>query len=74
MVNIDECLLERKYCEGSCKNFLNKSTVPSPIYTNTTSFIGVRAVIDPFCNCDLPKRTVCFNGGTLVGDKWVLLH
>ncbi|RZF43960.1 hypothetical protein LSTR_LSTR006768 [Laodelphax striatellus] len=70
MVNIDECLLEKKYCEGDCINFLNKSNSPSPVYTNTTTFVGVNAVIEPFCSCQFPKKqlTICHNGGTPVGD------
>ncbi|XP_075221903.1 DE-cadherin-like [Lycorma delicatula] len=69
MVNIDECMLEKQYCEADCTNFLNKSNVPSPVYTNTTSFVGVRAIIDPLCNCRIIKKnTVCYNGGTPVGE------
>lgn len=68
MVNIDECLVEKAYCESSCTNFLNKSNVPSAVYTNTTSFVGVRAVVDPLCICDPVQKTICYNGGTPVGD------
>ena len=68
MVNIDECLVEKAYCESSCTNFLNKSNVPSAVYTNTTSFVGVRAVIDPLCICDPVQKTICYNGGTPIGD------
>ncbi|XP_014282551.1 DE-cadherin isoform X2 [Halyomorpha halys] len=68
MVNIDECLVERQYCEGSCINFLNKSREPIAVYTNTTTFVGVKAVVDPFCNCEVLSRPVCYNGGTLVGN------
>ncbi|XP_054263289.1 DE-cadherin-like [Macrosteles quadrilineatus] len=70
MVNIDECLVEKLYCtEPSCTNFLNKSKVPSAVYTNTTSFVGVRAVVDPLCICDVTQKMVCYNGGTPVGDR-----
>jgi len=68
MVSIDECLVEKLYCESSCTNFLNKSKVPSAVYTNTTSFVGVRAVVDPLCTCDSQQKIVCHNGGTPVGD------
>lgn len=68
MVNIDECLMEKQYCEADCTNFLNKSNVPSAVYTNTTSFVGVRAIIDPLCNCQITKKTICYNGGTPVGE------
>nr|UZM07822.1 cadherin 3 [Geocoris pallidipennis] len=69
MVNIDECLVEKKFCENSCTNFLNKKSKPSAVYTNTTTFVGVNAIVDPLCKCDLQSRPVCFNSGILVGDK-----
>lgn len=69
MISIDECLVEKAYCgETSCTNFLNKSNVPSAVYTNTTSFVGVRAVVDPICSCDVVHKIVCYNGGTPVGE------
>ncbi|XP_026684659.1 DE-cadherin, partial [Diaphorina citri] len=72
MINIDECLQEKVSCPDSlsCINFLNKSNVPSAVYTNTTSFVGVNAVIDPFCKCEFPQR-VCYNGGTPDGDRCI---
>ncbi|XP_049959690.1 DE-cadherin [Schistocerca serialis cubense] len=70
MINIDECLLEKVYCESSCRNFLNKTNKPYAVYTNTSSFVGVRAVVDPICSCAvLPERIVCLNGGTAVGER-----
>ena len=69
MVNIDECLIEKEYCnESSCKNVLNKSPVPIAVYTNRTTFVGVKAVIDPLCNCEMVSRPVCHNGGTLLSN------
>uniref|UniRef100_A0A8D8QW96 DE-cadherin n=2 Tax=Cacopsylla melanoneura TaxID=428564 RepID=A0A8D8QW96_9HEMI len=72
MVNIDECLKEKNFCKESlsCINFLNKSNVPYAVYTNTTSFVGVNAVISPFCKCEFPKH-FCYNGGTPVGETCV---
>nr|CAD7462753.1 unnamed protein product [Timema tahoe] len=68
MVNIDECLMEKVFCETeSCTNFLNKSNVPYAVYTNTSSFVGVRAVVDPLCNCKVKERPICLNGGTPIG-------
>ncbi|XP_021942527.1 DE-cadherin isoform X2 [Zootermopsis nevadensis] len=67
MINIDECLIEKASCETSCTNFLTKSNVPSAVYTNTTSFVGVRAVVDPMCTCSVPEPLVCLNGGTPIG-------
>ncbi|XP_025194494.1 DE-cadherin isoform X1 [Melanaphis sacchari] len=70
MVNIDECLVEKLYCESSCTNFLNKSNEPAAVYTNTTSFVGIRAVIDPFCQCEQRATTkiTCHNGGSPTSD------
>lgn len=67
MINIDECLIEKASCESSCTNFLTKSTMPSTVYTNTTSFVGVHAVVDPMCTCTVSEQLVCLNGGTPVG-------
>lgn len=67
MINIDECLIERASCEASCTNFLAKSIDPSVVFTNTSSFVGVRAVVDPMCTCNVPEPLVCLNGGTPVG-------
>jgi len=64
IVNIDECLFEKVHCNSSCRNFLNTSTVPYSVYTNTSSFVGVRAVIDPQCTCTVAEPIVCLNGGT----------
>jgi hypothetical protein len=72
MINIDECLIEKALCEASCTNFLTKSNVPSAVYTNTTSFVGVRAVVDPVCTCTVPEPLVCLNGGTSVGTMLVM--
>lgn len=72
MINIDECLIEKASCETSCTNFLTKSSMPSAVYTNTTSFVGVRAVVDPMCTCTVPEPLVCLNGGTPVGTALVI--
>lgn len=72
MINIDECLIEKASCESSCTNFLSKSNTPSAVYTNTTSFVGVQAVVDPMCTCTVPAPLVCLNGGTPVGTTLVV--
>jgi len=72
MINIDECLIERASCEASCTNFLAKSIDPSVVFTNTSSFVGVRAVVDPMCTCNVPEPLVCLNGGTPVGTTLVV--
>lgn len=71
MINIDECLIEKASCETSCVNFLNKSKTPHAVYTNTSSFVGVRAIVDPYCTCNVRERLVCLNGGTPLKDKCV---
>lgn len=71
MINIDECLIERQYCPTSCVNFLNKSKIPHAIYTNTSSFVGVEAVIDPLCSCSIREHLVCLNGGTPLVDRYI---
>ncbi|XP_070519670.1 DE-cadherin isoform X2 [Cardiocondyla obscurior] len=69
LMNIDECLFERTHCNNSCRNFLNASTVPYTVYTNTSSFVGVRAVVDPQCTCHVAEPIVCLNGGTPLKER-----
>ncbi|XP_011700823.1 PREDICTED: DE-cadherin isoform X2 [Wasmannia auropunctata] len=69
LMNIDECLFEKLYCNNSCRNFLNTSTVPYVVYTNTSSFVGVRAVVDPQCTCHVAEPIVCLNGGTPLAER-----
>ncbi|XP_057317879.1 DE-cadherin isoform X1 [Microplitis mediator] len=65
MVSIDECLQEQVHCNNSCRNYLNISgTRPYVVYTNLTSFVGVRAIVDPQCTCHVAEPIVCLNGGT----------
>lgn len=65
LVNIDECLFEKLHCNDSCRSILNTSNVPYSVYTNTTSFIGVRAIVEPQCTCHVAEPNVsCLNGGT----------
>ncbi|XP_061941951.1 DE-cadherin isoform X2 [Apis cerana] len=69
LVNIDECLFEKQYCNNSCRSYLNASTVPYPVYTNTSTFVGVRAIVDPQCTCHVYEPIVCLNGGTPLADR-----
>lgn len=65
LVNIDECLFERLHCNNSCRSILNASSEPYAVYTNTTSFVGVRAVVDAQCICHVAEPNInCLNGGT----------
>lgn len=70
MVNIDECLVEKKFCDSSCINILTKDPdSPATVFTNTSSFVGVNAVVEFQCECKLEPDIKCLNGGTRVGDK-----
>ncbi|XP_017889849.1 DE-cadherin isoform X2 [Ceratina calcarata] len=69
LVNIDECLIEKLHCNNTCRSFLNVSTIPYSVYTNTSSFVGVRAVVDPQCTCHVAEPIVCLNGGTALPDR-----
>lgn len=71
MIHIDECIYEGVNCEGSCINYLDISEEPVTIYTNTSSFVGVQAVIKPHCGCEVPtprprscNPNPCLNNGT----------
>ncbi|KAL6446112.1 hypothetical protein ACFW04_001038 [Cataglyphis niger] len=69
LVNIDECLSEKVHCNSSCRNFLNISTIPYSVYTNISSFVGVRAIVDPLCTCTVAEPIVCLNGGTPLAER-----
>lgn len=69
LVNIDECLFEKLHCNNSCRSYLNASTIPYSVYTNTSSFVGVRAVVDPQCTCHVAEPIVCLNGGTPLAQR-----
>ncbi|XP_076759576.1 DE-cadherin [Xylocopa sonorina] len=69
LVNIDECLFEKLHCNNTCRSYLNASTIPYPVYTNTSTFVGVRAVVDPQCTCHVAEPLVCLNGGTPLAER-----
>ena len=83
MVHIDECLYEGRKCEGSCYNSLEIENNPTAIMTNTTTFVGVTARVEPRCGCPVDKAfqtcsagfeapdagTECLNGGTCDGRQ-----
>ncbi|XP_034940506.1 DE-cadherin [Chelonus insularis] len=64
LINIDECVYERRFCNNSCRSYLNVTPKPYSVYTNITSFVGVRAVVDPQCTCHVAEPITCLNGGT----------
>ena len=72
MIHVDECLYEKRNCEGSCYNELDIDNRPTAIMTNTTTFVGVTARVLPVCGCrafPLMQRCTeagknrCLNGG-----------
>lgn len=67
MVSVSECLIEKLHCESSCFDYLEKKNSAAPVYTNTTSFIGINAYVDPKCQC-MDSVSVCLNGGTRGSD------
>lgn len=70
MIRIDECLIEKVNCELSCTNQLIKnSNFPYTVFTNLTSFVGVRAEIIPKCECAITAPLVCLNNGTQVNER-----
>ncbi|XP_015609986.1 DE-cadherin [Cephus cinctus] len=69
LINIDECLFEKVHCNNSCRSYLNATSIPSPVYTNTSSFVGVHAVVDPQCTCHVAEPIVCLNGGTPLTER-----
>lgn len=67
MVNINECLLGTS-CNSSCTNDLVIENEPAVVFTNKTSFVGVKAVAKASCECRKRKVVECFNGGSPIED------
>ncbi|XP_065212799.1 DE-cadherin isoform X2 [Planococcus citri] len=61
MINVDECMVESILCEAACVNELKKSNVSAAVFTNTTSFIGINAYVQPVCDCRPSSRSDCRN-------------
>lgn len=65
MISINECLNETICGEGnSCSNKLNIYDEPAVVFTNKTSFVGVKAVVEATCECLERTPNECYNGGT----------
>lgn len=64
MISISACMDEDVCPNKRCKNLLSISDEPATVFTNKTSFVGVKAVTEADCNCT-PTEITCFNGGTL---------
>ncbi|KAL1493174.1 hypothetical protein ABEB36_011282 [Hypothenemus hampei] len=72
MVSINECLNENACGIGSsCSNHLSISNdEPAVVYTNRTSFVGVKSIVEAKCSCSEPIYPVCLNGGTLIQSTY----
>jgi hypothetical protein len=68
MIDINECLQRNACLSSSCSNVLQIDNVPAVVFTNKTSFVGVRAFAKAECVCMDRKVTECFNGGTPIED------
>ncbi|XP_045482485.1 DE-cadherin [Harmonia axyridis] len=65
MIGISECLSEAA-CDGlSCSNDLKIKSEPAVVFTNKTSFVGVKAVVEKICECRTPIPNSCYNGTIL---------
>lgn len=69
MISISECLDEENVCppKSSCSNKLSVTGDPAVVFTNKTSFVGIRAVVEAVCDCLAPSEVECLNGGVAVG-------
>lgn len=69
MIGVVACVYE-KACPGtSCYNKLTIEDMPSYVYTNKTSFVGVNAYVEAVCECAPSPPLECHNGGTPVGTE-----
>lgn len=65
MISINECFDENTCTEKrSCTNELHIDDQPAVVFTNKTSFVGVKAVVEPTCGSNEITLTYCYNGGT----------
>ncbi|EFA11594.1 DE cadherin-like protein [Tribolium castaneum] len=64
MISINECLQPDVCLNGSCSNILQIRDDPAVVFTNKTSFVGVKAVAEAVCECRKHMTKECFNGGT----------
>ncbi|XP_044765888.1 DE-cadherin [Coccinella septempunctata] len=67
LIGISECLDEAA-CNGlSCSNELSIKREPAVVFTNKTSFVGVKAVVEKICECRTRVPDGCYNGTLLDG-------
>lgn len=71
MININECMDEAKACpaKSSCSNVLAIKSEPAVVFTNRTSFVGVKAIAEPVCDCINEIVGECLNGGLRVDGR-----
>ena len=73
MISISECINETTCAVGeSCSNNLVIYHDPATIFTNRTSFVGVKAIVRAECNCNalnILNFEKCLNGGTYDKEK-----
>ncbi|KAK9890299.1 hypothetical protein WA026_010402 [Henosepilachna vigintioctopunctata] len=69
MIGISECLNENQ-CHGlSCSNNLNIKKEPAVVFTNKTSFVGVKAVVEALCDeCLARLPDGCYGVNTVDGS------
>ncbi|KAH1023183.1 hypothetical protein HUJ04_012437 [Dendroctonus ponderosae] len=67
MISINECLNENTCGVGnSCSNKLQiNDEEPAVVYTNRTSFVGVKSTVEAKCDCFDHILTSCLNGGVM---------
>lgn len=71
MISINECLNDTNCgAQSSCRNVLNIKREPAVVFTNETSFVGVKAIVDPVCDSHPKEVPICFNGGVLVENSF----
>lgn len=69
MININECFNESVCISGySCSNYLHIYDEPAVVFTNKTSFVGVKALAEKKCDCSSAYEPIveCYNGGSLI--------
>lgn len=69
MIDIKACVYETACPGTSCYNKLTIEDMPSYVYTNKTSFVGVNAYVEAVCECAPQLPIECFNGGTPIGTE-----
>lgn len=71
MIGINECLVEKEFCQGSCTNVMHVKTQPYLVNANATALVGVQVENQPECACNARitrqetcQNNTCLNGGS----------